>query len=423
MVTPCCVTSWWSVRRWPGCERAETLRTDGFDGRLAVVGAEAHLPYDRPPLSKKVLAGEWEPDRIHLRKPDEYDDLGFDLRLGVKAVGLDTGSAPRAPRATDRRWPSTGWSSPRVRHRAGCPGSPTLPGIFELRTLDDSPRAAPRPGGGTAPRGGGRRRLHRRRGGGHRQESRVWRCPWSRRSPFPWPGPSARPWERRSASCTGPSGVDVRLGVGVEAMEGSERVERIRLTDGTRARGRRRGGRRGRGAGDRLAGGQRPGASRRRGVRRHPGGRATGHLRRRRPGALAATSSSARRCASSTGPTRPSRARRRRATCWPPARAAPARAYAPVPFFWSDQFDARIQFLGRAGGDDDVEVVHGALDSSQFVALYGRAGRFRGVFGLSSPKLVMRYRKLLLDRHVVGRSPRLRAPAGSLSVTRATLDS
>jgi hypothetical protein len=41
-------------------------------------------------------------------------------------------------------------------------------------------------------------------------------------------------------------------------------------------------------------------------------------------------------------------------------------------------------------------VVHGALDGSQFVALYGRAGRFRGVFGLSSPKQVMRYRKLLL---------------------------
>ena len=77
-----------------GLRAAETLRTDGFDGRLAVVGAEAHLPYDRPPLSKKVLAGEWEPDRIHLRKPDEYDDLGFDLHLGVKAVGLDTGRTP-----------------------------------------------------------------------------------------------------------------------------------------------------------------------------------------------------------------------------------------------------------------------------------------------------------------------------------------
>ena len=82
-----------------GLRAAETLRTDGFDGRLAVVGAEAHLPYDRPPLSKKVLAGEWEPDRIHLRKPDEYDDLGFDLHLGVKAAGLDP--AARQVRLSD----------------------------------------------------------------------------------------------------------------------------------------------------------------------------------------------------------------------------------------------------------------------------------------------------------------------------------
>ena len=48
-----------------------------------------HLPYDRPPLSKKLLAGEWEPDRIALRQPDDVDELGLDLRLGVPAAALD----------------------------------------------------------------------------------------------------------------------------------------------------------------------------------------------------------------------------------------------------------------------------------------------------------------------------------------------
>ena len=73
-----------------GLRACETLRNDGFEGWLTLVGAEAEVPYDRPPLSKKLLAGEWEPDRIRLRKPDDFDSLRLDLRLGVRATGLDT---------------------------------------------------------------------------------------------------------------------------------------------------------------------------------------------------------------------------------------------------------------------------------------------------------------------------------------------
>jgi NADPH-dependent 2,4-dienoyl-CoA reductase/sulfur reductase-like enzyme len=72
-----------------------------------------------------------------------------------------------------------------------------------------------------------------------------------------------------------------------------------------------------------------------------------------------------------------------------------ATPYQAVPFFWSDQYGARIQFLGRARETDDVEVVHGSVDERSFVALYGRAGRLRAVLGLNLPKLVMPYRKLL----------------------------
>ena len=72
-----------------GLRGAESLRQEGFDGRIVVIGAEPHLPYDRPPLSKKLLSGEWEPDRIFLRKPDAISDLGLDLRLATKAVELD----------------------------------------------------------------------------------------------------------------------------------------------------------------------------------------------------------------------------------------------------------------------------------------------------------------------------------------------
>jgi hypothetical protein len=79
------------------------------------------------------------------------------------------------------------------------------------------------------------------------------------------------------------------------------------------------------------------------------------------------------------------------------AGGGPGEPYAPVPFFWSDQYDARIQFLGRAGEDDAVEVVHGSVDDGAFVALYRRGDRLRGVLGINLPKRTMPYRKLLAN--------------------------
>src|SRR5689334_25382837 len=72
-----------------GLRAIETLRNDGFDGPVTLIGAEACQPYDRPPLSKKVLAGEWEPDRIALRRDGDLGSLGVDARLGRSATGLD----------------------------------------------------------------------------------------------------------------------------------------------------------------------------------------------------------------------------------------------------------------------------------------------------------------------------------------------
>jgi NADPH-dependent 2,4-dienoyl-CoA reductase/sulfur reductase-like enzyme len=71
--------------------------------------------------------------------------------------------------------------------------------------------------------------------------------------------------------------------------------------------------------------------------------------------------------------------------------------FAPVPFFWSDQYDVKIQFVGRARPGDDVEVVDGSLEAHRFVALYGREGRLVGCLGFSRPRLVMTYRRLLAE--------------------------
>ncbi|RWH78073.1 FAD-dependent oxidoreductase [Mesorhizobium sp.] len=73
-----------------GVTAAETLRRRGFDGSINLVGAEIHLPYDRPPLSKQVLTGAWDADRVTFRDPATLDQLHVDMRLGVRAVGLDT---------------------------------------------------------------------------------------------------------------------------------------------------------------------------------------------------------------------------------------------------------------------------------------------------------------------------------------------
>src|SRR5829696_2447669 len=66
------------------------LRADGFDGRVTLIGAEKHFPYDRPPLSKRVLSGDWQPERIELMHPDAFESLHLQQRLGTHATALNT---------------------------------------------------------------------------------------------------------------------------------------------------------------------------------------------------------------------------------------------------------------------------------------------------------------------------------------------
>ena len=74
-----------------------------------------------------------------------------------------------------------------------------------------------------------------------------------------------------------------------------------------------------------------------------------------------------------------------------------APAFAPVPFFWSDQYDCKIQFAGRAHPDDETVVVDGSVADRRFVMLYGRGDRLRGVLGWNRPRLVMKYRAMIRE--------------------------
>jgi len=72
-----------------GLAVAETLRRKGFAGSIRMVGDEPHPPYDRPPLSKQVLVGEWHPDRAALRSSDVLDALDMRMDRGLAATALN----------------------------------------------------------------------------------------------------------------------------------------------------------------------------------------------------------------------------------------------------------------------------------------------------------------------------------------------
>ncbi|GIM92797.1 NAD(P)/FAD-dependent oxidoreductase [Paractinoplanes toevensis] len=72
-----------------GLAAAETLRREGFAGSLTLIGEEIDPPYDRPPLSKQILASTWDAERLALRTLDQLTALRLDLRLGARATGLD----------------------------------------------------------------------------------------------------------------------------------------------------------------------------------------------------------------------------------------------------------------------------------------------------------------------------------------------
>ena len=75
-----------------GLATVEALRRKGYAGRVTVLGAEAHLPYDRPPLSKQVLGGSWAPGQTQLRTPAALSALDTEFVLGDPAVRLDAGA-------------------------------------------------------------------------------------------------------------------------------------------------------------------------------------------------------------------------------------------------------------------------------------------------------------------------------------------
>jgi 3-phenylpropionate/trans-cinnamate dioxygenase ferredoxin reductase subunit len=123
-----------------GAAAAATLREEGFEGRIVLVGEETHLPYERPPLSKEYLRGEVAFEKSLVRRADFYADHGVETRLGVRAVRLDANEgivelADGERLAYDKLLIATGARN----RRLAIPGL-DLEGIYDLRSVDDSNR-------------------------------------------------------------------------------------------------------------------------------------------------------------------------------------------------------------------------------------------------------------------------------------------
>jgi len=123
-----------------GAQAIDTLRREGFGGRLVLVSDEPYLPYQRPPLSKKFLSGELAADRLPFRHQSFYDEHRIELKLGIRAVQLDL-AARRVTLANgeeviyDRLLLCTG----AVSRQLTCPGA-DLPGVHYLRGIGDVPK-------------------------------------------------------------------------------------------------------------------------------------------------------------------------------------------------------------------------------------------------------------------------------------------
>lgn len=375
-----------------GGRAAETLREEGFDGRVVLVGTEPERPYERPPLSKEYLSGETTEEGVYLRPLEYYTDRGIELRLGARAMGLDPSSRTLelidgGRLRYDKLLIATG-AAPR---RLAVPGA-DLAGILYLRTLRDAQDL--------------RRQLAGARrvvivGTGFIGAEVAASCRGAglevvalEAGPVPLQRALGREVGQIYAEIHRAQGVDLRTGERVVGFRGRGRVERVVTASGAAfdcdlvvvGAGVTP-------ASEWLAGS---------GLALENGVLVDEFSRTNLPDVYAAGD-----VAHWWHPTLGERLRVEHFDNAQHQGAAAARsmlgkgeAYAPVPFFWSDQYGLHLQYVGHASGEDEV-VFRGAAGGDAWSAFYLRDGRLRAALAVNRPKDVAAARRLIAGRVLV----------------------
>jgi NADPH-dependent 2,4-dienoyl-CoA reductase/sulfur reductase-like enzyme len=393
-----------------GWRAVETLRSDGFDGKISLIGEEQHLPYDRPPLSKQILAGTWPPEKAVLADKRRSSEHRIHEVLGRRAVRLDAESRKvELDDGTilegDGIVVTTG---ARPRALPGTEGLGQRDGLFTLRTLDDS--------------------LALRVAVTAVDEARVvvigagfigaevastcaalgCRVTVLEALDVPLRNVLGPLIGSHFASLQESHGVDLRTGVGVRS------VRRVAAEEGGAAPGSSDPGR----LVIELSGGETfhadvvvvgigvvpatewladSGLTIDNGVVcderlfAADGVVAAGDIARwqwRRDGGEELIRIEHWQVAAEAGVA---------AARSLLAGRADAPAFAPVPYFWSDQYGIRLQVLGSPRGSDEIHVAEGSPEEGKFLALFGRADRLRAVMAIGKPRQLMGYRPLLVE--------------------------
>jgi len=382
-----------------GMHAARTLRLEGHDGQIVVIDPDEYAQFDRPPLSKQFLAENLDPDRIMLQSARE--ELGLDLRLGARAAALDTTTQVVSvqhrdgglePVAYDALVIAAGASARRLPDTAGVRGIHvvrTVADSLALRAeLDAGPNRVVVIGAGFI--GGEVAATCRGRG----LEVTLVEA-----MPVPLERALGAEMGAVCAQVHVDHGVDVRLSTGVDGFEtaldadGNRRVTAVNLTDGTSV------------AADVVVVGigvqvntgwlEGSGLTLDDGIvcdntlLAAPGVVAAGDIARYHSGrfdrsfriehwehAIAGGEAAARRLLAE-------------------ARGEAGAVFDPVPWFWSDQYDRKIQLSGRPEPTDVAKVVHGSTEEFRFVTMYGRQGRLVGVLGMNRPRHVIQLRGMV----------------------------
>jgi NADPH-dependent 2,4-dienoyl-CoA reductase/sulfur reductase-like enzyme len=375
-----------------GIRATETLRQNGYDGALTIVGAERHAPYHRPPLSKKLLSGQ-----IHRAGIDMAPQFDTDARMlrGAAAVGLDMAARTIQVRddGHDLSLDFDGLVIASGAQPREWPGGATPDGVLLLRTVEDCLAI--------------RERLGSRPrvvvvGGGFIGAEVAATCRLIgldvvlvEKAASPMLAALGKELAPRWAELHRQHGVDLRVGVGVDGFVGNGHVEAVRLTDGSQVP-----------ADVVIVGlGVTP---------------ATDWLEgsglRLDDGVVCDATGAAEGCDDivAAGDVarwwHPLYERHLRTEHWDDAGrqgAAAARtllagpghteAFDMVPYFWSDQYDVKVQMVGTPADYDAIEIVEGNRGGWEFVAAYGRGGRTIAVLG-TIPNRVHAYRDAISNR-------------------------